>query len=93
MFIESVFDSTKGLSYILFSTTLTGEAIDHVGASAADVFHAVVLLLCIEAANISTFVEEFAVFAQCGVAERESSFFVASTQWFRSEERRVGKEF
>ena len=64
MFIESVFESSKCLSYILFSTVLAGEAIDHVGTSTADVSHAGVGSLGCVASYCARFDQDFAVFAR-----------------------------
>ena len=56
MFIESVFDPTERLSYILFSTVLAGETIDHIGAPTADVFHAVVGFLGVVTGDFPSFI-------------------------------------
>ena len=49
MFIESIFDSTKGLTYILFSTVVAGETVDHIGTSTTDIFHTEVIFVCVVA--------------------------------------------
>ena len=56
MFVESVFDSAKGLAYILLSTVVAGETVDHIRTSTTDVFHAVVMFVCVVADNVPRFI-------------------------------------
>ena len=56
MLIESVFESSEGLSYILFTTIFAGETIDQIGASTTDFLHAGVVLVCNVAGYRASFV-------------------------------------
>ena len=47
MLIESVFDSSEGLTYILFATILAGETIDQIGTPTTHFFHGSVVFFSV----------------------------------------------
>ena len=82
MLRESVSESSEGLSNILFPAVLAGKAIDHIGASTTDFFHAGVAFLGMMTDNMVIFANDFATPTIEGVAERESSILLGGAQWF-----------